>query len=138
MDSHCCTILIVSVRYITILRGVGYELVRTYFSKPVKGTIGYDVRLGPILSNFLIPSSTPLSYNFQQYLPNAQIMAYKATHDPCPIGILRTADAIWKQNKTRIFYEFVHGTETIDLHNPTAWTRDHQRILHPPSQCNED
>ena len=60
-------------------------------------------RWGPIMNNFLTSSSTPLSYDFRRH-PNAQTMAYRATHDPCPIGILRTADAIWKANKTRTFY----------------------------------
>ena len=73
-------------------------------------------RLGPILRNFLIPSPTPLSYNFQQHLPNAQIMAYKATHEPCPIGILQTADAIWKQNKTRTFYGYSYTAPTPSIY----------------------
>ena len=73
-------------------------------------------RLRPILNNFLIPNTTPLIYNFQQHLPNAQIMAYKATHDPCPIGILRTADAIWKQHKTRTFYGYSYTAPTPSIY----------------------
>ena len=57
-------------------------------------------RWGPIMRNFLTPSPTPLIYKFRRHLPNAQTMAYKATHDPCPIGILQSADTIWKLTKT--------------------------------------
>ena len=79
-------------------------------------TLDSHGRLGPIMNNFLIPSSTPLNYTFMAHLPNAQKMAYKATHDPCPIGILRTADAIWKQNKTRTFYGYSYTAPTPSIY----------------------
>ncbi len=72
-------------------------------------------RWGPIMNNFLTSSSTPLSYDFRRH-PNAQTMAYRATHDPCPIGILRTADAIWKANKTRTFYGHSYTAPTPSIY----------------------
>jgi hypothetical protein len=53
--------------------------------------------------NFLRLSSTSLHYTFRPDRQNASIMFVKATTPPCPIGILKTADAIWKTTKQRPF-----------------------------------
>ena len=52
----------------------------------------------------------------QTTLPNVQTMAYKATHDPCPIGILQSADTIWKLTKTRPFYGYSYTAPTPSIY----------------------
>ena len=43
-------------------------------------------------------------------------MAYKATHSPCPTGILNTADTIWKHNKSRTFFGYSYTAPTPSIH----------------------
>ena len=77
-------------------------------------------RLGPVFNNFLYQSSTPIDLKFQRHLPNAQTMAYRAVHEPSPIGILHTADNNWKHNKTRPFFGHSHTSPT-----PSIYTIQH-------------
>jgi hypothetical protein len=73
-------------------------------------------RWGPMLQNFLLRTETTLQYNFQATRPNAKLMFHKATTEPCPIGILRTADYHWKQNKQRKFFGFSYTAPTPTIH----------------------
>lgn len=59
---------------------------------------------GPILQNFLYHAETTLEYQFYASRPNAKIMFHRATTNRCPLGILKTADNIWKQKKQRTFF----------------------------------
>jgi len=61
-------------------------------------------RCGPITENFLNLLNRDLNYTFPAHRPNAATMFMKSTHAPCPIGILRTADKVWKLSKTRQFF----------------------------------
>jgi hypothetical protein len=61
-------------------------------------------RWGPILQLFLSLLDKALDYNFPQHQPNARTMFTISTTHPCPIGILCTADTIWKSNKTQQFF----------------------------------
>jgi hypothetical protein len=69
-------------------------------------------RWGPILQNFLLRSETNLEYKFHATRPNAKIMFHKATSDPCPLGILRTADHVWKHTKQRNFFGYSYAAPT--------------------------
>jgi hypothetical protein len=73
-------------------------------------------RLGPALHNFLFNTSAPPKYKFKENFPNASIMAFKATTPPCPLGILHTADSIWKQNQSRPFYGYSYTAPTPSIH----------------------
>jgi hypothetical protein len=73
-------------------------------------------RWGPILENFLSHSSTNLEYKFNANRPNAKIMFTRATTEPCPLGILRTADHIWKQNKQQQFFGFSYTSPTPSIY----------------------
>ena len=72
-------------------------------------------RWGPILQNFLLRSETTLEYKFHATRPNAKIMFHKATSDPCPIGILRTADHVWKHTKQRNFFGYSYTAPTPSI-----------------------
>ena len=61
-------------------------------------------RWGPITENFLNLLDRELNYTFPSHRPNATTMFMKSTRAPCPIGILRTADKLWKLSKTRQFF----------------------------------
>jgi hypothetical protein len=43
------------------------------------------------------------------------MFAISTTH-PCPIGILRTANTIWKSNKTRQFFGYSYSSPTPSIH----------------------
>ena len=57
-------------------------------------------RWGPLMQNFLCQTTHNLQYTFRANKPNAAAMISKITSHPCPTGILKTADAIWKSNPT--------------------------------------
>lgn len=63
---------------------------------------------GPMTENFLRLSSTSLQYKFQWDRPHASTMFIKATTLPCPIGIIKSADAIWKTTKQHPFFRYSH------------------------------
>jgi hypothetical protein len=95
-------------------------------------------RWGPILQNFLLRSETTLEYKFHATRPNAKIMVHKATSDPCPLGILRTADHVWKHTKQRNFcWLFIHSTNTFNFHHSTTWTRNNQSVYNSHQECNQ-
>ena len=73
-------------------------------------------RLGLALQNFLFHTTTPPKYKFKANVPNASIMAFKATTAPCPLGILQTADHVWKENQTRPFYGHSYTAPTPSIH----------------------
>ena len=73
-------------------------------------------RFGLALQNFLFNTATPPKYKFKANLPNASIMAFKATTAPCPLGILQTADHVWKENQTRPFYGHSYTAPTPSIH----------------------
>ncbi len=70
---------------------------------------------GPMAENFLRLSSTSLHCTFKPDRRNASIMCVKATTPPCPIGILRTADTIWKTTKQRPFFGYSHTSPTPSI-----------------------
>ena len=73
-------------------------------------------RWGPIMHNLLFNTATPPKYKFKPNVPNASIMAFKATTTPCPLGILQTADSVWKQNQIRPFYGHSYTSPTPSIH----------------------
>ncbi len=73
-------------------------------------------RWGPILQNFLYHAETTLEYKFYATQLNAKIMFHKATNDPCPLGILKTADFIWKQHKERTFFGHSYTAPTPSMY----------------------
>ena len=72
-------------------------------------------RWGPMTENFLRLSSASLHYTFRPDRQNASIMFAKATTPPCPLGILKTADAIWKTTKQRPFFGYSHTSPTPSI-----------------------
>ncbi len=72
-------------------------------------------RWGPILQHFLSLSDKALDYNFPQHRPNARNMFTISTTYPCPIGILRTADSIWKSNKMQQFFGYSYSSPTPSI-----------------------
>ncbi len=82
-------------------------------------------RWGPITENFLNLLDRDLDYTFPAHRPNTATMFMKSTH-PCPIGILRTADELWKPfEDTTIFRTILHSPDSIDLHHTTNGTWNH-------------
>jgi hypothetical protein len=73
-------------------------------------------RWGPILQHFLSLSDKALEYNIPQHQPNAQNMFTISTMHPCPIGILQTADSIWKSNKLQQFFGYSYSLPTPSIH----------------------
>jgi hypothetical protein len=73
-------------------------------------------RWGPITRTFLTGNDTTTIYNFPPNKPNAATMCRRATTPPCPLGILRTADANWKLNKQRLFYGNSYTAPTPSIH----------------------
>ncbi len=73
-------------------------------------------RWGPITTTFLQGNKSSIQYTFQKTRNNAALMFQQATSTPCPLGILRTADANWKQNKNRNFFGFSHTAPTPAIH----------------------
>ncbi len=73
-------------------------------------------RWGPITRTFLTGNGTNTTYTFPVNRPNAATMFKRATTTPCPTGILRTADANWKSNRTRTFYGFSYTSPTPSIH----------------------
>ena len=71
---------------------------------------------GPLTDNFLNQTTHDLHYSFRANKPNAATMLSKITRHPCPIGILKTADAIWKSNQTRPFFGHSHTSPTPSLY----------------------
>ena len=59
---------------------------------------------------------TNLEYKFQANRPNAKTMFTRATTEPCPLGILRTADYMWKQNKQQQFFGFSYTSPTPSIY----------------------
>ena len=86
---------------------------------------------GPILQYFLYHAETTLEYKFYATRPNSKIMFHRATYNPCPLGILKTADSIWKQNKTRTFFGHSYTAPTLSLYTIQ------RSIHHPYSECNQ-
>ena len=74
-------------------------------------------RWGPITTTFLQGNKHTLQYTFQTSRNNAAIMFRRATTNPCPLGILRTADTNWKQNKIRPFFGYTYTAPTPSIHN---------------------
>ena len=73
-------------------------------------------RWSPIMDYFLSNKSAAPTYTFRRNRNYAQQMAYKATHSPCPTGILDTADTIWKNNKSRTFFGYSYTAPTPSVH----------------------
>jgi len=73
-------------------------------------------RWGPITQNFLNLTTEDLQYTFRSNKPNAATMFSKITTHPCPIVILKTADVLWKENKTRKFFGHSYTAPTPSLH----------------------
>jgi hypothetical protein len=69
-------------------------------------------RWGPITENFLNLTSKPLQYTFRSDRPNALTMFQQATTSPSPIGILRTADSIWKTTQQRPHFGYSYTSPT--------------------------
>jgi len=72
-------------------------------------------RFGQILTHFLFQPTAHLAFNFPTSRPNARIMFAKSTNLPSPIGILRTADCLWKQNKQRSFFGHSYTAPTPSI-----------------------
>ena len=72
-------------------------------------------RFGPILTHFLFQHTQNLAYDFPNSRPNAKLMFTKSTTSPSPIGILRTADCLWKQNKQRPFFGHSYTAPTPSI-----------------------
>jgi hypothetical protein len=53
---------------------------------------------------------------YQNTKPNAAAMLSRITSHPCPIGILKTADSLWKTNKTRKFYGYSYTSPTPSIY----------------------
>jgi hypothetical protein len=73
-------------------------------------------RWGPILQNFLNLTTHNIHYTFRNNKPNAAAMLSRITSHPCPIGILKTADSLWKTNKTRKFYGYSYTSPTPSIY----------------------
>ena len=73
-------------------------------------------RWGPITQNFLNLSTQNLQYDFPDHRPNAMTMFKRATSHPSPIGILKTADAMWKSNPTRKFFGYSYTSPTPSIY----------------------
>jgi len=72
-------------------------------------------RFGLILTHFLFQPTAQLAFDFPTSRPNAQIMFAKSTNSPSPIGILRTADSLWKQSKQRSFFGHSYTAPTPSI-----------------------
>jgi hypothetical protein len=73
--------------------------------------------LGPISQAFLSNSTTTIDpITFPPTRPFARIMHHRATTHPSPSGILPSADANWKLNKTSKFFGFSHTAPTPQIH----------------------
>jgi hypothetical protein len=72
-------------------------------------------RWGPLMEHFLNLTSHNLHYQFRANKPNAATMLSRITRHPCPIGILKTADAMWKINKTGAFFGFSYTSPTPSI-----------------------
>lgn len=72
-------------------------------------------RFGPLLNNFLFNTKTTIQYRFKPNRQNAQVMFRRATTAPCPIGILSTADSIWKNTKNRNFFGHSYTSPTPSI-----------------------
>ncbi len=73
-------------------------------------------RWGPITTTFLHGNKSSIQYTFQKSRNNAALMFQRATSTPCPLGILRTADANWKLKRNRTFYGFSSTAPTPAIH----------------------
>lgn len=73
-------------------------------------------RLGPMAQNFLNLTTQNLNYEFPPNKPNARTMFRRATTHPCPIGILKTADKMWKLNKTKQFFGNSYTSPTPSIY----------------------
>ncbi len=71
-----------------------------------------NIKYGSITQNFLQLSTQNLQYEFPASRPNVMAMFTRATTHPCPIGILKTADAMWKTNKPRKFFGYSYTSPT--------------------------
>jgi hypothetical protein len=72
---------------------------------------------GPITQSFLSTPKTVIPpLTFPHSRPNAKIMHQRATTYPSPTGILNTADAVWKNTKSRNFYGFSYTSPTPQIH----------------------
>ena len=67
------------------------------------------------MENFLNLTSHNLHYQFRTNKPNAATMLSNITRHPCPIGILKTADAMGKTNKTGGFFGFSYTSPTPSI-----------------------
>ncbi len=73
-------------------------------------------RWGPIFDNFLFNSKCSSNYTFPESRPNAKLMFCRATTQPCPLGILKTADHIWKNTKNRQFFGYSYTAPSPSLY----------------------
>jgi hypothetical protein len=73
-------------------------------------------RWGPIMQNFLLHLDIDHQYNFCQNRPNAKIMFHRATTNPCPLGVLKTADQMWKQNQKRQFFGYSYTASSPSIY----------------------
>ena len=73
-------------------------------------------RWGPIMEHFLNLTAHNLRYQFRANKPNAATMLSRITRHPCPVGILKTADANWKTNHhTGDFFGFSYTSPTPSI-----------------------
>ncbi len=73
-------------------------------------------RWGPILDNFLFSSKCSSNYTFPESRPNAKLMFCRATTQLCPLGILKTADHIWKKTKNRQFFGYSYTAPSPSIY----------------------
>ena len=106
-------------------------------------------RWGPIMQNFLNLTTHNIRYSFRNNKPNAAAMLAKITSHPCPIGVLKTADSMWKLNKTRKFFGYsytsptpsIYTTQQLGLGITKAFAthiRNAVKSLHTPAPNNNE
>jgi hypothetical protein len=71
---------------------------------------------GPIMKNFLFPTTIDTHPTFPTNRPYATIMYHQATKSPSPTALLQTADRFWQQSKTRPFFGHSYTTPTPLIH----------------------
>ena len=73
-------------------------------------------RFGPLMENFLNLTTHDIQYSFRANKSNATAIISKITRHPCPIGIFKTADAMWKTTKTRAFFDTNYTSPTPSVY----------------------
>ena len=74
-----------------------------------------NVGVRKVSGSFELPLAAQLAFDFPPSRPIARIMFTKSTNFPSPIGILRTADCLWKQNKQRPFFGHSYTAPTPSI-----------------------